>query len=446
MVFGKKRLIVYLQKSSLELIGPHLESQEKIDFPKDTFRDLQLKDKNQFRESIIIFLAKTSLPKHKITLILSKDLLFEETVPFTDRDKVKEQATAFFNSLPLNAEQIANEMLANDKEVYLYATNREIYSIIIDAFSSIGWDVDTVIPVTLLEVKEQTITRELAQKILKDKSLIKTGDLLVKNQPLAIVAPPIDPKAEKGADTEESDRHPLLQEEVEEEKTIEKKPEKEEKKSKAPEVKEEKPQKEQEKLEEKEASHVSAGQKGEEEVKKAEGDYFIKSDSFEIKNEKKGFPKQYLFYAFLIFLVVVGAVGGWQIYSRIQLRSSIEKDLNTVDVAKKAKVTPTQIPTPTVVGKPKENLKVEIQNGTGTPGQAKKVQGIVSDLGYKQIEAKNAESTDNADTIVSFSPNISSSDKQELLATLKKTFKKVVSKDLPESSTSDILIVTGAEL
>src|SRR5581483_9009051 len=118
MLFRKSRIIVYIQKASIELFGPAVDGSERYDFEKDTFKNLEVKNIPALRESIIIFLARTSIRKQEAILVLGKDLLFEQTVPYTTHDQVKEQANKFLNSIKLPPEKVANEMLSNGKEVY----------------------------------------------------------------------------------------------------------------------------------------------------------------------------------------------------------------------------------------------------------------------------------------------------------------------------------------
>src|SRR5581483_5469919 len=86
-------------------------------------------------------------------------------------------------------------MLSNGKEVYLFATNKEIYEVVAEAFASVGWDIKSVIPITLLDIENEEVTTQSVQKLLKDEKLVKVGDLLEKN-PVDLTFTPM-PQVEK---------------------------------------------------------------------------------------------------------------------------------------------------------------------------------------------------------------------------------------------------------
>ena len=100
----------------------------------------------------------------------------------------------------------------------------------------------------------------------------------------------------------------------------------------------------------------------------------------------------------------------------------------------------TETPSPEPVVK--ADISIEIQNGTGLTGEAKYLQDKLELLGYTDIVAKNAATTDNTDTVVTFLKDTSQTVQDEITKELEKIYKKVVVKT---STTQDvnILIVTG---
>jgi hypothetical protein len=102
-------------------------------------------------------------------------------------------------------------------------------------------------------------------------------------------------------------------------------------------------------------------------------------------------------------------------------------------------------PTSTPVAVNKEDITIEVQNGTGTPGEAAFVQGKLKTLGYSEIKVGNASSTSNTDTIVTFTKSVPVSVQDEIKKELEKSFKTVTVKST-SSQTSDVIIVTGSRL
>lgn len=98
--------------------------------------------------------------------------------------------------------------------------------------------------------------------------------------------------------------------------------------------------------------------------------------------------------------------------------------------------------TPTSAPVDKASIKIEIQNGTGVPGEAAFLQNKLKALGYTDISVGNASSTDYTDTTVTFAKDTPLSVQDELKKELESIYKKVVLKTSSTQST-DVVIITG---
>jgi hypothetical protein len=99
-------------------------------------------------------------------------------------------------------------------------------------------------------------------------------------------------------------------------------------------------------------------------------------------------------------------------------------------------------PTPTAEAVNKDELKIEILNGTGIAGAAGDLRDELEGLGYSDIEVGNASSQDYTAAEITFASSVAGSVQDELVSELEKTYKSV------DSSTSsldefDIQIITG---
>lgn len=101
-------------------------------------------------------------------------------------------------------------------------------------------------------------------------------------------------------------------------------------------------------------------------------------------------------------------------------------------------------PTSTATPKPvnKEDVVIEIQNGTGIAGEAGYLQGKLKALDYTDIEVGNASSTDHSDTTVTFKKGTSTTIQNEIKTELEDIYKKVVVKT-SSTQDADIVIITG---
>ncbi len=138
------------------------------------------------------------------------------------------------------------------------------------------------------------------------------------------------------------------------------------------------------------------------------------------------------------FLVVLTVLMGALIY--------MQQTHQGLTLLSKPTPTPTEAPTPTPTPQEvsKADLTVEVQNGTGTPGQAAKAKGLMEGLEYTKVTTANADSTTHDTTEVVFSSKVSESQQKEIKSLLLKSFKVVTTKVDPSAAT-DIVITTGTE-
>ncbi len=120
------------------------------------------------------------------------------------------------------------------------------------------------------------------------------------------------------------------------------------------------------------------------------------------------------------------------------------------DEEKKPVVTETKEVSPTprpVIDK--KTVKIQVQNGTGTPGQAGLVVKALTGAGYvsDNIKTGNAEKFDNLTTSITAKENYDEIIK-DIEDSLKSTFEKitVVSPNLGSTSEFDVVIVTGGKI
>ena len=116
------------------------------------------------------------------------------------------------------------------------------------------------------------------------------------------------------------------------------------------------------------------------------------------------------------------------------------------------KVAVTETPTPSPTESPKidkATVKIQVINGTGTPGQAGKVIKTLEEAGYSadNIKTGNAEKFDNLSTTITARENFDEI-VSNIKEVLKSTFDEIVigSPRLDASSEFDIVIVTGGKI
>jgi len=102
--------------------------------------------------------------------------------------------------------------------------------------------------------------------------------------------------------------------------------------------------------------------------------------------------------------------------------------------------TPSATETPTPAEK--EDVSIEVLNGTGIAGEAGYLQDKLKVLGYSDIEVGNADEQDQTITTVTFSDTLDEANKAEIQTELEKLYEDVTVKT-SSSITFEVSIITG---
>lgn len=163
-----------------------------------------------------------------------------------------------------------------------------------------------------------------------------------------------------------------------------------------------------------------------------------KSEETKKPNNNKG-----LFVALAVTLVVGGALTGGIIYSK--------KATGGQDISSKAAETtplPTTETTPTPTPTPEKELDlteytIQVQNGSGTAGQAGAVDEILQAEGFNQADTTNADSYDYQDTEVQLKKNTPKAVYETIERALNSDYNVILGDALEEDSRFDIIITVG---
>ena len=100
---------------------------------------------------------------------------------------------------------------------------------------------------------------------------------------------------------------------------------------------------------------------------------------------------------------------------------------------------PSEVPTLT-----KDQIKIQILNGTTLQGQAGLVQTKLENIGYSGIQTGKAQTPDHVITQVDISKNVSDQNRQEIESTLKNLFAEIKT-DIKDLQDFEVIITTGKQ-
>lgn len=142
----------------------------------------------------------------------------------------------------------------------------------------------------------------------------------------------------------------------------------------------------------------------------------------------------------LLFLAVFAA-GGWFLLKEPIFDEDVSEESSLTELDTKEE--PTSTPIPTEIPVDKENVSIQILNGTGIAGEATYLQGKLRSLDYTEIEVGNAESQDNETTTVTFSSTLQEEIVDEITEELEKVYNKVTVKTSSSLEDDEIEIIVG---
>ena len=151
-----------------------------------------------------------------------------------------------------------------------------------------------------------------------------------------------------------------------------------------------------------------------------------------MKEDKKGGGK---FIFIILAILALVAVGVWLIFGRAW---GEDTEIVVAPTVSEEIPSPTEVP----VEIERDEIKIQILNGSGISGAAGDLREEMEDLGYSDIVVGNASNQDYETTEVTFSEELSQGVRDEIIAKLEDVYQSV---DTGTGSTGDydIVIITG---
>jgi hypothetical protein len=169
--------------------------------------------------------------------------------------------------------------------------------------------------------------------------------------------------------------------------------------------------------------------------------------SFPQPREPEGKSKTMKIIIAVVGVIIIMAVGGWFVLGNNSGggASASPTPGNGLSAFPTPSTTeaPTTSPTPTAAPVNKSEVKIEVLNGTGVPGEAGFLQKALEGLGFEEITAGNADSQDETETVATYSRDLSPVIADEITEKLEELYTTVRTRRATISGGYDVSITTG---
>ena len=169
----------------------------------------------------------------------------------------------------------------------------------------------------------------------------------------------------------------------------------------------------------------------------------IETVSYDL-NQTGGDNKNKTTMIIIVVVVLIALAGGFFFWQKQQTKDSEVKKVMVDD-----KKEPTSTPSPTAKPIDKSKVKIQILNGTGTPGEAKTAVDALVEAGYKteNITTGNAEEYDHAKTTISAKKGF-----EDVAGDIEKSLNssfdtiEIDSQELDADGEFDVVVTTGGKI
>lgn len=142
--FNNNQTLILVSKNSLTLL--HGGNKRQLQIPEGIFQNMEILDTEGFEKLLSDFLAGIKLKKQKVSLVLSKDLLFEKELTLDEKTDINGEFKKFLDSVVLSSDKIIAKNVQDKKRSLFFATNKRVIEEIRAVIEGMGWILVAVIP------------------------------------------------------------------------------------------------------------------------------------------------------------------------------------------------------------------------------------------------------------------------------------------------------------
>lgn len=177
-----RRTVLFLGKDGFVYCDPVRNTQATQTFSGSDIKDMEVINEDLLTREISAFIAANSLETAQVTIILEKDLLFEQRYVKEELEKRKDIAIPelekrLAETTPFDA--VSTKVLNIGKDIVIMSTNSAIFQAVKRVFETHGFIVSSVLPIILPEFGEATeASVEGARVILTKTDSLRADNLI----------------------------------------------------------------------------------------------------------------------------------------------------------------------------------------------------------------------------------------------------------------------------
>src|SRR5260221_1904149 len=173
-VFTANKAILLLTRDSLYLMTKSQQVQ-KLTFPSEALKHQEVLDRRIFEKVVADFFSR--LKKQEAILLLTNDIIFQKQLSKTASP---DDVEFFFNTVPFPQNIIAKKMIRTSQNVYLFATNHDLYQTIAHIANQYLWDVKEAVPLVIFSpyIQEREISYQTLNNAIKHTEFIDAANFL----------------------------------------------------------------------------------------------------------------------------------------------------------------------------------------------------------------------------------------------------------------------------
>jgi hypothetical protein len=170
-------VFLLLKQDSLTLVTK-INQPPPLVFPKTVVNHQEIIDRKAFETFLQDFFSH--YPKLETTIFLLNEIVFEKAIPLNKEVIIEDEVKKFVESVPFPLAQVEKRIIQTKATAYLYATNNALYQTIIAIAQQNGWQVKSVLPLSLYSqfLQGREISYDSLSQVLKQKTHLKEGNFL----------------------------------------------------------------------------------------------------------------------------------------------------------------------------------------------------------------------------------------------------------------------------